>query len=98
MFKRLIAWIKSCFAGSIAVSDQNRGKINVDIADKRAIIVSPHSAVTMEYEHYKTESKWCELYKITKNPPHEVETDGDLVIWAVYRIGPLHYSKYFGWA
>ena len=36
MFKRLIAWIKSCFAGSIAVSDQNRGKINVDIADKRA--------------------------------------------------------------
>ena len=36
MFKRLIEWIKSCFAGSIAVSDQNRGKINVDNADKRA--------------------------------------------------------------
>ena len=36
MLKRLITWIKSCFAGSIAVSDQNRGKINVDIADKRA--------------------------------------------------------------
>ena len=36
MFKRLIEWIKSCFAGSIAVSDQNRGKVNVDIADKRA--------------------------------------------------------------
>jgi hypothetical protein len=36
MLKSLIAWIKSCFAGSIAVSDQNRGKVNVDIADKRA--------------------------------------------------------------
>ena len=36
MFKRLIEWIKSCFAGSIAVSDQNRGKVNVDIADKKA--------------------------------------------------------------
>ena len=61
-----------------------------DLSLRTAVfIVSPHSAVTMEYEHYKTESKWCELYKITKNP---------LVIWAVYRIGPLHYSKYFGWA
>ena len=36
MFKRLIEWIKSCFSGSIAVSDQNRGKVNVDIADKKA--------------------------------------------------------------
>ena len=36
IFKRLIEWIKSCFAGSIAVSDQNRGKVNVDIADKKA--------------------------------------------------------------
>ena len=36
MLKSLIAWIKSCFAGSIAVSDQNRGKVNVDIADKKA--------------------------------------------------------------
>ena len=36
MLKRLIAWIKSCFAGSIAVSDQNRGKVNVVIADKKA--------------------------------------------------------------
>ena len=36
MLKRLIEWIKSCFAGSIAVSDQSRGKFNVDSADKRA--------------------------------------------------------------
>ena len=36
MLKRLIKWIKSCFAGSIAVSDQSRGKFNVDSADKRA--------------------------------------------------------------
>ena len=36
MLKRLIEWIKSCFAGSIAVSDQSRGNVNVDIADKRA--------------------------------------------------------------
>ena len=36
MLKRLIKWIKSCFAGSIAVSNQSRGKVNVDIADKRA--------------------------------------------------------------
>ncbi len=36
MLKRLIEWIKSCFAGSIAVSDQSRGKVNVDIANKRA--------------------------------------------------------------
>jgi len=36
MLKRLITWIKSCFAGSIAVSDQSRGKVKVDIADKRA--------------------------------------------------------------
>jgi hypothetical protein len=69
-----------------------------DLSLRTAVFfVSPHSAATMEYEHYKTESKWCELYKITKNPPYEDETDGDLVIWAVYRIGPLHYSKYFGW-
>ena len=59
--------------------------------------VSPYSAVTMKYEHYKKESKWCELYRITKNAPHEEQTDGDLVIWAVYKLGPLHYSKYFGW-
>jgi hypothetical protein len=36
MFKRLIEWIKACFAGSIAVSNQSRGKVNVDIADKKA--------------------------------------------------------------
>ena len=36
MFNRLIEWIKSCFAGSLAVGDQNRGKVNVDIADKKA--------------------------------------------------------------
>ena len=36
MLKRLIEWIKSCFSGSIAVSDQSRGKVNVDIADKKA--------------------------------------------------------------
>jgi hypothetical protein len=36
MFKRLVEWIKSCFAGSIAVSNQSRGKVNVDIADKEA--------------------------------------------------------------
>ena len=44
MFKRLIAWIKSCFAGSIAVSDQNRGKINVDIADKKAMTTATMTA------------------------------------------------------
>jgi hypothetical protein len=36
MLKRLIKWIKSCFSGSIAVSDQSRGNVNVDIADKKA--------------------------------------------------------------
>ena len=36
MLKRLIEWIKSCFSGSIAVSNQNRGKFKVDIADKKA--------------------------------------------------------------
>jgi hypothetical protein len=36
MLKRLIEWIKSCFSGSIAVSNQNRDKVKVDIADKRA--------------------------------------------------------------
>ena len=35
MLKRLIKWIKSCFSGSIAVSDQSRGKVKVDIADKK---------------------------------------------------------------
>ena len=36
MIRMLIKWIKSCYAGSIAVSDQSHGKVNVDIADKRA--------------------------------------------------------------
>ena len=36
MSRKLIEWIKSCFAGSIAVNEKDRGKINVDIADKRA--------------------------------------------------------------
>jgi len=36
MLKRLINWIYSCFSGSIAVSNQNRDKVNVDIADKKA--------------------------------------------------------------
>ena len=36
MIRMLIKWIKPCLAGSIAVSDQNRGKVNVDIADKKA--------------------------------------------------------------
>ena len=36
MFKRLIEWIKSCFSGSIAVSDQSRGNVKVYIADKKA--------------------------------------------------------------
>jgi len=43
-----------------------------DLSLRTAVFfVSPHSAATMEYEHYKTESKWCELYKITKNPPSD---------------------------
>lgn len=36
MIRKLIEWLKSCFAGSIAVSDQSWGKVNVDIADKKA--------------------------------------------------------------
>jgi hypothetical protein len=36
MLKRLIEWIKSCFSGSIAVNEKDRGKVTVDIADKRA--------------------------------------------------------------
>lgn len=36
MVKRLINWIKSCFAGSIAVNDKNRSKLNMDLADKKA--------------------------------------------------------------
>lgn len=36
MLKKLIDWIKSCFAGSVAVNDKNRGKLNVDLADKKA--------------------------------------------------------------
>ena len=36
MIRMLIKWIKSCFAGSIAVSDQGRGKVNVEVADKKA--------------------------------------------------------------
>ena len=36
MLKRSINWIYSCFSGSIVVSDQSRGKVNVDIADKKA--------------------------------------------------------------
>ena len=36
MIRKLIEWIKSCFAGSIAVNEKDRGKINVGIADKRA--------------------------------------------------------------
>ena len=36
MIRKLIEWLKSCFAGSIAVSDQSLGKVNADIADKRA--------------------------------------------------------------
>ena len=36
MLKRLINWKYSCFSGSIAVSDQSRGKVNVDIAGKKA--------------------------------------------------------------
>jgi hypothetical protein len=36
MLKNLIIWIKSCFAGSIAVSEKSLGKVNVDIADKKA--------------------------------------------------------------
>ena len=35
MIRMLIKWIKSCFAGSIAVSDQNSGKVNVEIADMK---------------------------------------------------------------
>ena len=36
MFKRLIEWIKSCFSGSIAVSEKDRNKVNADISDKKA--------------------------------------------------------------
>ena len=36
MIRKLIEWLKSCFVGSIAVSDQSRGKVNIDIADKKA--------------------------------------------------------------
>ena len=36
MLKRLIEWIKSCFAGSVAVNDKNRNKLNMDLADKKA--------------------------------------------------------------
>lgn len=32
MIRMLIKWIKSCFAGS----NQSRGKVKVDIADKKA--------------------------------------------------------------
>ena len=59
-------------------------------------LADPQSAFTMKYEFYKSESSFCDLYRITKNAPYEKETQADLITWAVYKIGPLRYSKYFG--
>ena len=101
MLNRLTEWIKSRFSVGVALGCILLGSIlfTTELSLRAAVfLVSPYSALTMDYKHYRTESRNCELYEITNNAPYEKETEGELIIWAVYRIGPLHYSKYFGWA
>lgn len=61
-------------------------------------LVSPQSALTMEYEYYKnlSDSDNAKLYIITKNIPIEKETQGQLYTWVVYNYGPFHFAKYYG--
>ena len=36
MWKRLIKWIKSCFAGDAAVSSKSKAELDVKMADHKA--------------------------------------------------------------
>lgn len=58
--------------------------------------ISPRSAFTMEYKYIDTEPDGEEIYRITKNPPIEKATQGELTTWAVCRIGPFKYARYYG--
>ena len=36
MLKKLIAWIKSCFAGDAAVSSKSKAELDIKMADHKA--------------------------------------------------------------
>ena len=63
----------------------------------RAYVISPKSALTMEYVEDKEAWDLADepkdnmtIYRITKNIPHAEETDLDLVLWQVRRYGPFY--------
>lgn len=66
------------------------------ILKKAVFTVSPRSAFTLEYEYISTESNGEEIYFITKNPPVEKTTQGELKTWAICKLGPFKYAKYYG--
>ena len=75
-----------------------------DLALRTAVFWrSPVKAFTMEYEEdveYEKREGFDEdtkLYRITKNIPHDEDTDTDLVIWKVSRWGPFYIGDYYGW-
>lgn len=57
---------------------------------------SPQSAFTLEYKYIDTESNGEKIFRITKNPPIEKATQGEMTTWAVSRFGPFQYAKYYG--
>ena len=75
-----------------------------DLALRTAVFwCSPVKAFTMEYEEdveYEKREGFDEdtkLYRITKNIPHDEDTDTDFVIWKVCRWGPFYIGDYYGW-
>ena len=75
-----------------------------DLALRTAVFWrSPVKAFTMEYEEdveYEKREGFDEdtkLYRITKNIPHDEDTDTDFVIWKVSRWGPFYIGDYYGW-
>lgn len=75
-----------------------------DLALRTAVFWrSPVKAFTMEYEEDVAYEKRdgldenTKLYRITKNIPHDEDTDTDFVIWKVSRWGPFYIGDCYGW-
>ena len=70
-----------------------------DLALRTAVFWrSPVKAfTTVAYEKRDGLDENTKLYRITKNIPHEEDTDADLVIWQVSRWGPFYIGDYYGW-
>ena len=54
------------------------------------------STFKLEFEKIIELDKNRTLYKITENVPVEKSTQGELITWKVYHLGPFNFATYYG--